>query len=195
MWQKLEDKWWNYKDETKNEMKYVNRCFPTWTRPVWPSCSPLCTWWRRRTDGRWFQPRRSERRDCRPSPDSLSPPSRRTPGSLRTCRQKHPSKMTNILWFQLFFVRYDSRFNTFCCWTVQTKVFRLKTLLINWEILSRNKVTYCRSCSNMVDAFITSFLWTGPMLIPAYCTQTQRSKVTDDSCWQFISQNTLQIED
>lgn len=31
------------------------------------------------------------------------------------------------------------------------------------------RVTYCGSCSNMVDAFITSFLWTGPMLIPAYC--------------------------
>lgn len=31
------------------------------------------------------------------------------------------------------------------------------------------KISYCPSCSNMVEHFMMSFLWTGPMLTPEYC--------------------------
>lgn len=36
--------------------------------------------------------------------------------------------------------------------------------------------TYCWSCSNIVEAFMTSFLWTGPMLMPAYWRTERESK-------------------
>ena len=35
-------------------------------------------------------------------------------------------------------------------------------------------LTYCGSCSNMTEAFMTSRLCTGPMLIPAYYTPQQQ---------------------
>lgn len=42
---------------------------------------------------------------------------------------------------------------------------------------AKSKMTYWLSCSNMVEHFMMSFLWTGPMLTPEYCKKWEQLSI------------------
>lgn len=57
------------------------------------------------------------------------------------------------------------------------------------ESYRKEKRTHCPSCSNMVEHFMMSFLWTGPMLTPEYCwekTHVEQVKLSSITKEVFI---------
>lgn len=53
-------------------------------------------------------------------------------------------------------------------------IYRQNTLITKQskqQIFQEKRATHWLSCSNMIEAFMTSFLTTGPIRIPAYCNR------------------------